>query len=270
MVAHAQPSLKNVFPGNWQFCESDFGYSEIHVKDSVFEYNSEFNPSGMSFRYKIIDDLVFYGYETWSDTFKIEVINKDSIHVYHYRTKKDSYYNKMDDPIITGFDYDCNLKVDFYEFNDLLEDKFNVRKLKYSDICNFTDELELEEDSIKVDWLEIPDTFDEELSISYQERGYLYEGLQYERLTEVNTIEPTKLIDFISKYDTLDITIETTSECYYTYTDYIIQTKASTIDLIFDTNTGRCNDLCRFKLKYRIVIDLKKYSTFLFNGKKLK
>ena len=260
MHSFAQTINKNSFLGNWYYCDSELGYEELYVKDTIF-WNSWMGD--LFYKYKMESNKVIYGENALNDTLALEYISSDSIRIEFKRNScyEYSYFlTRIKDSIITYFDYNCTFRMNEWEFSTLVENGLNSRKEKHLGNCK---------DKTKT--VEINLDFPDEAKKAFKRSGYLYLGLIDKIINPIDSIlTAPKLVGMFYIKDTLKIVIETAAKCYSMHEGYIKPATDRTMNLIFEEMPGKCEGLCRYLLTYTMLIDKKRYDRFFFNGKELK
>jgi hypothetical protein len=236
-------TVNNLFVGNWQLNNQDTNYSEMHFTDNQVYFIDEMTATkSFYYNYYVKKDSLYLTFNK-TEIYHLKYYFKDNIMTL-IKDETTSEYKKIEEPIVTYYDFNCSLKITYDEFITSFYDGYSQRidtyRNTYPKVKSNNTHIESQE-SIAV--------FDEfENQIKNSQNVLIKEINRIKIKDGIKKIKKPRIIEVIDSdnQNTKIIKIEYDAYTYnYTFFDGYVVDDFVVIDCSFEPRP--CKDLCTFQ-----------------------
>jgi|GEM_PF-3817151 hypothetical protein len=236
-------TVNSLFVGNWQLHNQGNNYSEMHFTDNQVYFIDEITAT-KSF---------YYNYYVKKDTLYLTFNKTEIYHLKYYfrdntmtliKDETTSEYKKIEEPIVTFYDFNCSLKITYDEFITSFYDGFYQRIDTYRNTYP-----KVKSNNTRIETPESIAVFDEfENQIKNNQNVFIKEINRIKIKDGIKKIKKPRIIEVIdsANQNTKIIKIEYDAYTYnYTFFDGNVVDDFVVIDCSFEPRP--CKDLCTFQ-----------------------
>lgn len=236
-------TVNNLFVGNWQLYNQDTNYSEMHFTDNQVYFIDEMTATkSFYYNYYVKKDSLYLTFNK-TEIYHLKYYFKDNIMTL-IKDETTSEYKKIEEPIVTFYDFNCSLKITYDEFITSFYDGFSQRIDIYRNTYP-----KVKSNNTHIEFPESIAVFDEfENQIKNSQNVLIKEINRIKIKDGIKKIKKPRIIEVIDSdnQNTKIIKIEYDAYTYnYTFFDGYVVDDFVVIDCSFEPRP--CKDLCTFQ-----------------------
>lgn len=259
---YGQASKEDII-GHWSYCDKDLGYSEFVFSDSLFYTNHYQLGSFGPFSYTLDEEgRIGHKYPNEPDS-DFKTIDKDhALYIYETDTL---YLSRLNEKVLTRFDFDCSMKINRKRFDEMLMYEFLSRFARSQNECLPGFLLELSEPQDEIYGNFDSTLFHTDLTQPFGGVHNVYHVIQQEIQSDSSY---TKLISVNYNADSSEaiITLDHIDFCYDSYNETGYIDEENQMQLILENLWRACPDRCLSRYYFVVSIHNVLVNEIFLNG----